>query len=287
MNPDFLSLSNAATPTRSYLPPDPDKRHILSLSGGKDSTALALYLRDLIPQMEYAFCDTGEELPETYEYLDRLEVHLARPITRLNPDRLFSHHLDIRNGYLPSSQQRWCTELLKLKPFEKFVGDDPVVSYVGIRADENRSGYISTKPNIQAVLPFKEDGLGKADIARILENSGLGLPDYYRWRSRSGCYFCFFQQRNEWIGLLENHPDLFEEAKKYEKQDEATGKRYTWNIRESLDEVALPERVEQIKVEHQQRLEAQRSSRKNRTLLQTFGIDENDEDDEGCLICHL
>ena len=287
MNPDFLSLSNAATPTRSYLPPDPNKRHILSLSGGKDSTALALYLRDLIPQMEYAFCDTGEELPETYEYLDRLEVHLARPITRLNPDRLFSHHLDIRNGYLPSSQQRWCTELLKLKPFEKFVGEDPVVSYVGIRADENRSGYISTKPNIQAVLPFKEDGLGKADIARILENSGLGLPDYYRWRSRSGCYFCFFQQRNEWIGLLENHPDLFEEAKKYEKQDEATGKRYTWNIRESLDEVALPERVEQINVEHHQRLEAQRSRRKNRTLLQTFGIDENDEDDESCLICHL
>jgi len=64
-------------------------RHILSLSGGKDSTALAIFMRDRIPNVEYAFCDTGEELPETYEYLDRLEVFLGKQITRLNPDRPF------------------------------------------------------------------------------------------------------------------------------------------------------------------------------------------------------
>jgi 3'-phosphoadenosine 5'-phosphosulfate sulfotransferase (PAPS reductase)/FAD synthetase len=175
-------------------------RHILSLSGGKDSTALAIYMRDRVKEMEYAFADTGEEVPETYEYLDKLEAYLGKPIVRLNPDRPFSHYLQIRNGYLPSSRQRWCTELLKLKPFEAYVGEDPVMSYVGIRADEHRSGYISTKPNITPVFPFKEDGITKDDVRRILENAGLGLPEYYQWRSRSGCYFCFFQQRNEWVG---------------------------------------------------------------------------------------
>ena len=57
-------------------------RHILGLSGGKDSSALAIYMRDKVPEMEYAFCDTGKELPETYEFLDRLEAFLGEKIER-------------------------------------------------------------------------------------------------------------------------------------------------------------------------------------------------------------
>ncbi|HOU24254.1 MAG TPA: phosphoadenosine phosphosulfate reductase family protein, partial [Anaerolineae bacterium] len=74
-------------------------RHILSLSGGKDSTALALYLRDKVPELEYVFCDTEKELPETYEYLDRIEAHLGVRIVRLKHDgRDFDHHLKNRHG---------------------------------------------------------------------------------------------------------------------------------------------------------------------------------------------
>lgn len=272
---------------RAYLPPDPNKRHILSLSGGKDSTALAIYLRDAIPDLEYAFCDTQEELPETYEYLDKLEVFLGRPIARLNADRPFQHFLDIYRGVLPDARARWCTRMLKLVPFEKFVGDDPVVSYVGIRADENRSGYISTKPNIEAVFPFKDDNIRRDDVTRILEDAGLGLPEYYKWRSRSGCYFCFFQQRNEWVGLKEQHPDLFEKAKEYEKHDEETGRRYTWNQRESLEELERPERIEAIRADHVVRTEALKKRRVDLPLLQAMGIDEQDEGETGCDICHL
>jgi 3'-phosphoadenosine 5'-phosphosulfate sulfotransferase (PAPS reductase)/FAD synthetase len=56
---------------------DRGARHILSLSGGKDSTALAIHLRERIPHLEYVFCDTEKELPETYEYLGRLEALLG------------------------------------------------------------------------------------------------------------------------------------------------------------------------------------------------------------------
>ena len=111
-------------------------RHILSLSGGKDSTALAIYMRDKVPEMEYVFCDTGEELPETYDYLDKLEAYLGKPVVRLNPDRPFSHYLDIYRGVLPDSRTRWCTRMLKIKPFEKYVGEEEAISYIAIRADE-------------------------------------------------------------------------------------------------------------------------------------------------------
>ena len=141
-------------------------RHILSLSGGKDSTALAIYLHHQIPELEYVFCDTDQELPETYDYLGRLEAFLGKTIHYLKHDgKGFKELLTARRGFLPSAQVRWCTEYLKIKPFEKFVGDNIVYSYIGIRADEpHRKGYISTKPNIVAQYPFIDDGIRKDDV---------------------------------------------------------------------------------------------------------------------------
>src|SRR6266540_6293693 len=120
-----------------------ETRHILMLSGGKDSTALAIYMRDRVPDMEYVFCDTDKELPETYEYLDKIEFFLGKKIVRLRDDRGFDHWLQVYGGYLPSSQMRWCTRMLKIKPFEKYVDGDEVMMYVGIRADEDRTAYVS------------------------------------------------------------------------------------------------------------------------------------------------
>lgn len=266
-----------------------DVRHIMLLSGGKDSTALALYMRDKHPdrQFEYVFCDTHKELPEVYEYLARVEAYLGQSITRLSSgldERGFDHYLKLYGGYLPSAQMRWCTRLLKIEPFEKHVGDDPVVLYVGIRADERRSGYISTKENIRAVFPFKEDGLVKADVFRILAESGVGIPKYYEWRSRSGCYFCFFQQRAEWVRLKERHPDLYELAKGYEKVDEG----YTWSQGESLEDLEQPERIEEILSREQERMERLSRRRRPQNLSQSFGFEDLSEgEDTGCLICHL
>ncbi|HYB98812.1 MAG TPA: phosphoadenosine phosphosulfate reductase family protein [Candidatus Limnocylindrales bacterium] len=261
-------------------------RHILGLSGGKDSAALAVYLRDRIPEMEYIFTDTQKELPETYEYLAKLEAYLGKPIARLNADRGFDHWLEVHGNYLPSPRSRWCTRVLKLVPFERYVGDGPVVTYIGIRADEDRDGYISTKENITARFPFKEDGIKKADVLRILDEAGLGLPDYYKWRSRSGCYFCFFQRKNEWLGLKGNHPELFEEAKSYEKTDLESGKRYTWQQNESLEELENESRARKIRDGEARK----RTTSKGTTLVSILGeaIEPQEDDDESsCLICHL
>ena len=277
-----------STPQQQGTAADGPVRHILSLSGGKDSTALAIYMKDRVPEMEYAFCDTGEELPETHEYLDQLEAFLNKKVVRLNPDRPFTHYLQIYRGVLPDPRTRWCTRMLKIRPFERYVGDDRVVSYVGIRADEpHRKGYISTKPNITPCYPFVEDNIRKADVSRILEESGLGLPSYYRWRSRSGCYFCFFQQRREWVGLLDKHPTLFWKAASLEKIDfDGTGESFTWVQGESLAELAKPDRIAEIRQDHDRRIAAASvAMEKNAPLAQVFC--EEDDGERGCLVCHL
>lgn len=203
-------------------------RHILALSGGKDSAALAVYLRDKIPDLEYVFLDTGHELPETYEYLNRIQAMLGIEIKRPpESGRDFDFYLAIYKGCLPSPQNRWCTKQLKIIPYEKYIGQDRAISYIALRADEDRTGYISHKPNLIPMYPFIEDGINKADVVNILEESGLGLPAYYSWRSRSGCYFCFFQRRHEWIGLYDHHPELFEKALQYESKH-SDGRTYTW-----------------------------------------------------------
>jgi len=268
----------------------PSVRHILGISGGKDSAALAVYLSKRVPGMEYFFCDTHKELQETYEYLDRLQARLGIRITRLSAERGFDHWLDVYGGMLPSAKMRWCTKKLKIEPIEHFVGDDEAISYIAIRADEkDRKGYISTKPNIKAVFPFVEDGIAKADVVRILEESGIGLPKYYRWRTRSGCFFCFFQRKIEWVRLAEEHPALFEEAVKYE--EERGGEGYTWTQGETLRQ--LISRREAIIAEFG-RAEARLEQRRqlypgpNRPLAEVLAGMLDDEDDEpGCVVCHV
>lgn len=204
-----------------------DFRHILALSGGKDSAALAVYLKDKIPNLEYVFLDTGHELPETYEFLNRMRAILGIKILVIKPKRDFDFWLAIFNGCLPSPKNRWCTREMKIAPYEKYLGDSKCVSYVAIRSDEDRIGYISSEGNITPRYPFITDEINRNEVIQILEDSGLGLPGYYKWRSRSGCYFCFFQRQDEYAALSKWHPDLFQKACEYES-NHSDGRTYTW-----------------------------------------------------------
>ena len=277
-------------------------RHICGISGGKDSSALAVYLQDKVPEMEYFFCDTGAELPETYEYLTRLEAILGKPIARLNAQRGFDHWFEVFRGTLPSPQMRWCTRNMKIKPIEDWVGDAPVLSYVAIRADEsNRKGYISTKPNIQTRFPFIEDGIDHDGVMRILADAGIGVPAYYEWRTRSGCYFCFYQRKAEWIGLAERHPDLFKRAASIEKKvlrdagidgdadfssQAMRGRQYTWSGGETLTE--LLSRREEILKRHTVNLSRASKRRTNIPLMEVLSDALDDDDDTvPCTVCAL
>ena len=271
--------------------------HVLGLSGGRDSAALAVYMRQNHPELEieYFFTDTGKELPEVYEFLGKLEGFLGKPILRLNPDRDFDFWLRRYKNFLPSPQTRWCTRQLKIRPFERWIrpaleSGTKVFSYVAIRADEEyREGYTSRHPNLQVRLPFKDAGIDKEGVLELLDGAGLGLPAYYEWRTRSGCTFCFFQQKIEWVRLLERHPDFFEEAKAYEKNAIEHGSPFTWSQGEALTELQRPQRVAAIKKEHLRRIERLRGKRQVNPLRpddEPLDIDDLYGQAKVCLACH-
>jgi 3'-phosphoadenosine 5'-phosphosulfate sulfotransferase (PAPS reductase)/FAD synthetase len=210
-------------------------------------------------------------------------------IHRTTPPNSFDHWYKVYGEIVPSNHRRWCTRMLKLKPFEDYVGDDPVINYVGIRADEDRVGYISHKPNIKAVFPFREDGLVYADIVRILQESGVGMPDYTAWgRTRSGCFFCFYQQKIEWVRLKEKYPELYEEAKAYEKPNKINGNVFFWCSKESLADIEKPERMAEIKANWEKAQARKRASTKNKGLMSVLaGFETDDEPRRGCTICSL
>jgi 3'-phosphoadenosine 5'-phosphosulfate sulfotransferase (PAPS reductase)/FAD synthetase len=273
------------------------EKHVLGVSGGKDSAALAVYMRQYYPEVDidYFYTDTGKELPEVYEFLSRLEGFLGKPIIRLNPDRDFDYWLKQYNNFLPSPQTRWCTKQLKLKPFEQWVrpmlNEGMVVySYIAIRADEQyREGYLSKHDNLRTRLPLKEDGIDRIGVIEILENSGIGLPKYYEWRTRSGCTFCFFQQKIEWVRLARKHPEALEEAKSYEKTAMDCGSPFTWSQGESLEELMKPERIAQIERDHEARVSRLKSRTQPNPLrpnAEPLDIDDLYGQSKVCLACH-
>ena len=250
-----------------------------------------------IPELdiEYFFTDTGKELPEVYEYLGRLEGFLGQPIRKLNPDRDFDFWLKQYNDFLPSPHTRWCTRQLKLRPFEHWLRPMlaegmMIYSYVAIRSDEEyREGYSSKHDNLVIKLPLKQAGIDKAGVLEILDGAGLGLPKYYSWRTRSGCTFCFFQQKIEWVRLKEQHPEAFEEAKAYEKNAVAHGSPFTWSQGESLEELEKPARIEQIRADHEERLARMRSKVQPNPLRadsEPLDIDDLYGQAKVCLACH-
>lgn len=275
--------------------------HVLGISGGKDSAALAIFMRQNYPDLNirYFFTDTGKELPEVYEFLARLEGFLGKKIEYLNPHRDFDFWLREFGYFLPSPQTRWCTRQLKLLPFKNWIKPwlqkgDKVFSYVAIRADEeHREGLVSQHKNLQVLLPFREHNIDKAGVLELLEATGIGLPKYYDWRSRSGCTFCFFQQKIEWVRLKKYHPDAYKDAKSYEKTAVEHGSPFTWSHGESLEELEKPERMSAIEKEFQIRLQKEASRKRINPLRPQassfIDIDELYLDEEGggaCLVCH-
>lgn len=279
------------------------QRHVLGLSGGKDSAALAIFMREHYPEIDlhYFFTDTGKELPEVYEFLGKLEGFLGRRIQPLNPQRNFDFWLREYKSFLPSPRMRWCTRQLKLLPFRKWIkpwldAGDEVISYVAIRGDEDhREGYTSTHERLTVKMPFREHGIDKEGVIDILSASGIGLPAYYKWRSRSGCTFCFFQQKIEWVRLRNVHPDRYEEAKRYEKTALEHGSPFTWSQGESLTELEKPERMAAIEADYEARRQRELAARRLNPLRVLSNsecpedIDElylADEGNGACLICH-
>lgn len=138
------------------------------------------------------------------------------------------------------------------------------------------------------MFPFREDGVDYDGVVRILEDAGLGMPPYTEWgRTRSGCFFCFYQQKIEWVRLKQHYPERFEEAKAYEKPNRVNGQVFHWGD-EPLAELEQPERMAEIEENWRKAQERRRARRPNRPLVSVLGgLELDDTPRDGCLICQL
>ena len=215
---------------------DTRTRVIVGLSGGADSSVLALftalYLAPHYPNIEFLFTDTKAEPTSCYETLDTIEKLTGIHIHRIIPEKGLFEMIEQYNGFLPSSQKRWCTKLLKVSPLMAYMASVPskhgYVSLAGIRYDEaDREGiqFQYTMENASAAFPFVDLKITKAAVFDILEQS-IGIPGTYQYRSRSGCFTCFFQRNQEAIGMLLQDPEAYAKTEKAEKLVDADHQRW-------------------------------------------------------------
>ena len=184
--------------------------HIVALSGGSDSTALALALQEREPRdYKYICTPTGNELPDMMAHWDRLGKLLGKPLVSLTTNRSLMG-LIYEQRALPNWRMRWCTRMLKIEPFEAYVLErSPCVVYVGIRADEtHREGvdYNRLDSDVTHRHPLVEWGWTKTNVLRYLKERDVTIPD------RTDCAICFFQTLSEWHTLWKDHPELYRQG---------------------------------------------------------------------------
>jgi hypothetical protein len=200
-------------------------RHVVAVSGGKDSTWLAIALREREPREYVYFCTpTERELPGWKEHMTRLEGLLESPILRIGVKGGLDALIE-RKGALPNHRARWCTELAKLKPAAEFLAAlAPAVQYVGLRADEeSRSGMWHQILGVAQRFPLKEWGHTLRDVRTGLAERGIEVP------KRQDCDYCFFQRLIEWWELWRDFPERYAEAEGHEAAvSELRGKPYTF-----------------------------------------------------------
>lgn len=185
-----------------------NKTHIVALSGGKDSTAMAIRLAEIEPREYVYICTpTGDELPEMEFHWRKLSQILKQPILRLHdPKHPTIYDLIDEFKMLPNWRARWCTRILKIEAAQQFYNlVKPAVIYVGLRADEqNRKGNKLFDADIEQRCPMQEWGWGIDAVWGYLKEKNMAIP------RRTDCAMCFYQRIGEWWNLWNDHPEYYQ-----------------------------------------------------------------------------
>ena len=206
------------------------KKYVVSLSGGKDSSAMLLKLiENNEPIDEIIYCDVGKEFPQMYDHIAKLEKYIGRKITVLKSDKDFDYymfdHIKTKGknvgqkGYSWAGvRQRWCTSRLKTDVIRKYLKehykDFDVIQYVGIASDEPKR--IKDDPQIK--YPLVEYRMSEQDCLEYCYSKGFDWGGLYQMFKRVSCWCCPLQSLNELRKLRKYFPDLWEELRDMDKR---------------------------------------------------------------------
>lgn len=196
--------------------------HVVALSGGDDSSLLSVLLKEREPRpYNYVCTPTGNELPEMFEHWRKLGDLLGKPILPI------MHRTGLKGiirdqRMLPNFRARFCTRIAKIEPYIAFLRAQsaigPVVSYVGLRADEEgrAGGAYSDIDGVSMRFPLREWGYTDPMVLAGLAQRDIVIP------YRTDCAVCYHQRIGEWYLLWVRHPDLFDEGIALEDEIGAT-----------------------------------------------------------------
>ncbi len=208
-------------------------KQICAMSGGKDSTALALRLAELGEPFELFFTPTFRELPECIDHIRRIKEMTGRELVVRKSDITLAE-LIVKQNALPNQNMRWCTRITKIEPAKAYLLENPGSTLlVGLRADEeHREGMWGEFASYR--YPLREWGWGIQEVYDYLNKRGVVVPD------RTDCDFCYDQRLAEWFLLWKEYPDRYAYA---ESLEELTGHTFRSDTRDtwpaSLKEMRL------------------------------------------------
>jgi len=195
--------------------------YVLSFGAGVNSTALLFLLRDLeYPLDEVVFADTGAELPETYQYLEKIQKFCKGNKIKFtvvkNKESIYDWYY--RHRKIPTWKTRSCTDLFKIRPIRRYLRKrykSDIVLYIGISYEEKHRAKENNVKYIKNSFPLIEHKIDRVKCEEIILSHGFDVP------AKSGCYFCPFQPEWRWLYLKFKHPELFKSAMKLEENGTA------------------------------------------------------------------
>lgn len=199
-----------------------------SISGGKDSTALGLYLLENNIKFTPVFLETGWEHPSTYEYIKNTLEPLFGSFEILRNEKYFKDDSDWKGGFeqllevnkiFPNKYMKFCTRELKVKPVMDFFvnvflkTNKKPISCIGVRAEE------SFKRSQYEVLHEQDEASIWKPLLHHTEGDVIDLhhkynvppnPLYLKGYSRVGCYPCIYLRKHEIRHMSYTDPDRFQ-----------------------------------------------------------------------------